>query len=131
MDCIFCKIIKGEIPSYKVYEDDDTLAFLDIQPVNPGHTLVVPKQHFENLEAIPEDMLCKVMSAVKKVGKTIKDNIAPSYNIQENNDSVAGQVIPHIHWHVIPRQVNDGLRLWSQRKYETGEAESILEKIKI
>ena len=131
MDCIFCKIIKGEIPCYKVYEDEDTLAFLDIQPVNPGHTLVVPKQHFQNLEAIPEDLLAKVMVTVKKVAKTIKDNIAPSYNIQENNDPIAGQVIPHIHWHIIPRQEGDGLRLWSQRKYNTGEAEETLKKMKI
>ena len=131
MDCIFCKIIKGEIPCYKVYEDEDTLAFLDIQPVNPGHTLVVPKQHFQNLEAIPEDLLAKVMVTVKKVAKTIKDNIAPGYNIQENNDPIAGQVIPHIHWHIIPRQEGDGLRLWSQRNYNDGEAEETLKKMKI
>jgi len=73
MDCIFCKIIAGVIPSFKVYEDENVLAFLDIAPVNPGHTLIVPKKHFTNLEEIPEDQLCKLAAAIKKVGKAVKE----------------------------------------------------------
>ncbi|MBU1901912.1 HIT family protein [Patescibacteria group bacterium] len=131
MDCIFCKIVAGEIPSYKVYEDEDTLAFLDIMPVNPGHSLVVPKNHYANFEDIPEEELCKIMKTVKKVGKALKDGLGVSgYNVMENNDPVAGQIIPHIHFHVVPRHEDDNFKLWPQRKYEEGKAEEALEKIK-
>ena len=130
-DCMFCKIIAGEIPSYKIYEDEDTLAFLDIAPVNYGHTLVVTKKHYANMEEISDDDLCKLIKAVKKVGKAIKEGMgAEGYNINENNDPVAGQIIPHIHFHVIPRKENDGLHLWPQGKYREGEAGKTAEKIK-
>ena len=131
MDCIFCKIIAGEIPSYKVYEDDGALAFLDIAPVNYGHILVVPKKHFVNMEDIPEDELCKIIKAVKKIGKALKDGLGViGYNVQVNNDPIAGQIVPHIHFHVIPRNEGDGLKLWPQGKYGECEAEEVLEKIK-
>jgi len=130
--CIFCKIIAGEIPCYKVYENEDILAFLDIAPVNHGHTLVVPKKHFVNLEDIPEDELSKLINAVKKVGWAIKNGLGVSgYNVQVNNDPVAGQVVPHIHFHIVPRKEGDGLQLWPQGKYKEGEAERVLNKIKI
>lgn len=132
MDCLFCKIVSGEIPSYKVYEDENILAFLDVAPVSPGHTLVVPKKHFTNLEDIPENELCALIRAVKKIGKSIKAGLgAPGYNVSENNDPAAGQVIPHIHFHVIPRAKGDSLELWPQGKYQAGEAEEVLKKIKI
>ncbi len=129
--CVFCEIIKGSIPSHKVYEDDDVYAFLDIAPVSYGHTLVVPKEHYANMETIPEDVLCKLIAAVKKVGKAVKEGLGVAgYNISENNDPVAGQVIPHIHFHVIPRRRDDGLKLWPQGKYGDGEAEEVAEKIR-
>ena len=132
MSCIFCKIIAGEIPSYKVYEDEQTLAFLDINPVNPGHTLVVSKKHFANIEEADEQSLCQIMNIVKKIGANLKQNLgAAGYNILENNDPIAGQIVPHLHFHVTPRIENDGLELWPQKKYEPGEAESVLKKIKI
>ena len=132
MDCIFCKIVAGELPCYKVYEDDDVLAFLDVAPVSFGHVLVVPKKHFVNMEDIPEDELCKVIKAVKKIGKALKGGLGVAgYNVQVNNDPIAGQIVPHIHFHVIPRREGDGLELWPQGKYGEGEAEEILEKIKI
>ncbi len=132
MDCIFCKIIAGEIPSYKVYEDEFTLAFLDINPTNPGHTLVIPKKHFANVEEIDEEILCQVIKAVKKVGESIKKNLgAPGYNIMENNDPAAGQIVPHLHFHVVPRISDDGLDLWPQKKYQENEAEAVLNKIKL
>lgn len=131
-DCIFCKIVAGEIPSYKIYEDDSTLVFLDIAPVNPGHVLVVSKKHFANMEEIPGEDLCQLIKAVKKVGQALKEGMgAEGYNINENNDPVAGQIIPHIHFHIVPRRAEDGLKLWPQGKYGEGEAEKILEKIKI
>lgn len=130
-DCVFCKIIAGEIPSYKIYEDDSALAFLDIAPVNPGHTLVVSKNHFANMEEIPEEELCRLIKAVKKVGKALKEGLgAEGYNINENNDPVAGQVVPHIHFHIMPRRAEDGLKLWLQGKYGEGEAEKVAGKIR-
>ena len=132
MSCLFCKIISGEIPSDKVYEDEDTIAFLDINPVAYGHTLVVPKKHFQNMEEIPQAELNKVMSTVKRIGQAIKEKLgAPSYNIGENNDREAGQIIPHIHFHVIPRFGKDNLKLWPQGPYPEGKAQEILAKLKI
>ena len=130
-NCIFCKIIANEIPSHKVYEDENVLAFLDIAPVNPGHTLVVPKKHYANLEEISADELCLVIKAVKKVGQAIKSGLkAPGYNIAVNNDPVAGQVVPHLHFHLIPRKEGDGHQLWQQGKYNEDEAENIVNKLK-
>ncbi len=132
MSCTFCKIIAGEIPSYKVYEDDYTIAFLDINPVNPGHTLVVPKQHFINIEEADEETLCQVIKVVKKIGLSLKENFsAEGYNVQVNNNLVAGQVVPHLHFHIIPRLLGDGMELWQQKKYLDNEAEEVLNKIKI
>lgn len=132
MSCIFCKIIKGEIPSYKVYEDEHTLAFLDINPVNPGHTLVVPKKHYANIEEADEETLGQIIKTVKRVGLSLKKNLAaPGYNAQVNNDPAAGQVVLHLHFHLTPRLKNDGLELWPQKKYALGEAETVLNKIKI
>ncbi len=131
-DCLFCKIIAGEVPSHKVYEDEDTMAFLDISPTNHGHTLVVPKKHFTNLEDVPEEELKKVIVTVKKVGQAIKQGLGvDGYNVCENNDPAAGQIIPHLHFHVIPRYPDDGLRQWPQEPYAEGEAEKVLAKIKI
>lgn len=130
-DCIFCKIIKGEIPCYKVYEDQDVFAFLDIAPVSYGHTLVVPKKHYINLEEIPKEDLCQTIKVVKRIGKAIKYGMGKyGYNIQVNNDPVAGQVVPHLHFHLIPRSEDDGLKLWPQGKYEGDDAEDVLKMIK-
>lgn len=132
MSCVFCQIVSGEIPSYKVYEDEYTLAFLDIGPVNPGHTLVIPKKHYVDIEETDAETLCQVIRTVKKVGLSLKKNLAaPGYNARVNNGAVAGQAVPHLHFHVTPRLENDGLKLWPQKKYEAGQAEEILKKIKI
>jgi histidine triad (HIT) family protein len=129
--CIFCQIVNGEISSIKIYEDEKTMAFLDVSPVNYGHTLVIPKEHYVNMEGVPEEELYAIITTVKKIGAAIKDGLnAPGYNIQENNDPVAGQVIPHLHFHIIPRVQNDGLRLWPQGRYGDSEAEEIAARIK-
>lgn len=131
-DCIFCKIIAGEIPCHKVYEDERTLAFLDINPVNPGHTLVVPKKHAANIEEADEETLYWLIKTVKKVGRSLKENLgAAGYNVAENNDAAAGQLVPHLHFHLIPRRENDGLKSWPQKQYGAGEAEAALNKIKL
>jgi len=130
--CIFCKIISGEIPCHKVYEDEKTLVFLDIKPSNPGHLLVVPKTHYLNIEEISEEDFCALMLTVKKMGKLLKDKLAaPGYNVTENNDPIAGQVVPHLHFHLIPRHEGDGHIQWFQGEYKAGEAEEIIKKLQV
>jgi len=130
-NCIFCKIVTGEIPSHKVYEDEHVLAFLDIRPVNPGHTLVIPKDHFENIYTTPEETWARVMLAAKKVALAVKEAVdADGINIGMNNEAPAGQVIFHSHIHVIPRIQNDELHLWPQKDYKEGEGSAVAEKIR-
>ncbi len=130
-DCIFCKIVKGEIPSEKVYEDEHTLAFLDIKPVNIGHTLIIPKEHFKNIYETPEEIACKLIRAAKKISMAVKKELkADGINVTMNNDSAAGQVIFHTHVHVIPRLSSDGFGPWhGRRDYADGEAKEVAKKI--
>jgi len=131
MDCVFCKIIKGEIPSAKVYENDKVIAFLDIHPVSQGHTLVVPKEHFENLLDGGEEILKEIMITIKKVAWAIvKTFDLKGFNVGQNNGRVAGQVVPHLHWHIMPRFPNDDLRLWPSGKYKGEEMGEIAKKIR-
>lgn len=103
-DCIFCKIVKKEIPADIVYEDDNTLAFLDVKPNSPGHTLIIPKEHFENIYTIPEDLWTKVSLVVQKIARNLQNNLKPDgMNLVMNNGAAAGQIIFHAHLHVIPR----------------------------
>lgn len=128
--CIFCKIIAGEIPCHKVYEDGQVLAFLDIKPLNPGHTLVVPKKHYENLEEINEEELTALILAIKKIGSLVKEKLGVAgYNVSENNGEVAGQEVPHLHFHIIPRHGGDGLSPWTRKEYKEGEAQEIIKKL--
>ena len=109
-DCIFCKIIKGEIPAYKIYEDDDVFAFLDINGKTAGHTLVVPKMHFKNILDIEEIYLNKTINAVKKITKHYVDDLGfTGFNLQVNNGESAGQEVPHLHFHILPRG-NDSIK---------------------
>jgi histidine triad (HIT) family protein len=131
MDCLFCRIVKNEVPAFVVYEDDIVMAFLDIAPVNQGHVLVIPKIHYSNYEEMDDVTLSKIFMVVKKIGYAIKKGLNVSgYNTIVNNDPVAGQIIPHFHVHIIPRNRDDGLGLWPQGKYGTNEAETVLNKIK-
>jgi histidine triad (HIT) family protein len=130
-NCIFCKIVGGEIPSYKVYEDEKTIAFLDIAPVAPGHTLVATKNHYQNIEDITPDELNSLIQSVKTVGRLLTDSLKlKGYNVTVNNGEIAGQAIPHIHFHIIPRTEGDGLELWPQGKFEEGWAKNFLTQIK-
>lgn len=102
-DCIFCKIVKGEIPSYKIYENEKVFAFLDIKPLSKGHTLVLPKEHYKGIQDIPEDLLCEVSSASKKIVKKIQEKYSPlGFIICQNNGESAGQTIHHYHLHIKP-----------------------------
>lgn len=131
MDCIFCKIVKGEIPCTKIYEDQLILAFLDIMPANKGHCLVMPKNHYETFTEIPPNELSDLFVAAQKVSKAISSALGnKGYNILVNNDKTAGQLIPHAHIHIIPRFRGDRIRLsWGHKKYKGKEIEKIKEKI--
>ncbi|MDF7636832.1 HIT family protein [Leuconostocaceae bacterium ESL0958] len=108
---IFDQIIAGEIPAYKIYEDDDVLAFLDISQVTPGHTLLVPKQHYTNIFDYDEAITNKIMTLIPALAKAIKatDPAITGMNISSNNGESAGQTVPHSHWHLIPRYDDDDL----------------------
>lgn len=112
-DCIFCKIIAGEIPSSKVYEDDQVVAFLDISQVTPGHTLVVPKQHFRNLLEMDADSASQLFARVPDIArKVMKATGAKGMNILNNNEEIAGQTVFHTHVHLAPRyEETDGLQI--------------------
>lgn len=108
MDCIFCKIVAGEIPSHKVYEDDATLAFLDINPATRGHALVIAKEHAPDLFAIAPDALSATARTVQVVARKLQRIVRPDgINIVQNNGPAAGQVVFHYHTHVIPRWQGD------------------------
>ena len=112
-DCIFCKIAEGIIPSHKIYEDDDVLAFLDISQVTPGHTLVISKKHYNNFLTAEKDIMHKVMDVAQRIGQAEMSILgAKGVNILTNVNKEAGQSVFHFHVHVIPRyEKSDGLRI--------------------
>ena len=131
-DCIFCKIIAREIPASIIYEDDSSLAFLDARPINPGHTLLVPKEHRKNLYDMPDELLSSFMPTIKKLAIAIKKAVsADGINIGMNNDGAAGQIVMHHHTHIIPRYSNDGYEHWKGKEYWSRGIElETMEKIK-
>jgi len=131
-ECIFCRIVAGEIPSAKLFEDENTLAFLDINPVSRGHTLVILKEHVADVFEIESDKLCLLAQAVPKIAKAVKESMrADGMNILLNNRRCSGQLVPHIHFHLIPRKDNDELGLkWPAGKYKEGEIDEVLRAIK-
>lgn len=103
-NCVFCAIEAGEIPSFKIYEDDRVLAFLDINPFSKGHTLVIPKVHCEGLLDADEDVLAALVLRVKQVAGRLKTALGcDGFNILQNNGEAAGQTVRHIHFHIVPR----------------------------
>ncbi len=119
-NCIFCKIITGEIPASKIYEDNDFFVMLDINPVNRGHSLVIPKTHFANIFDAPEEITAKIGPMIKKMAQAIKTGVnADGLNVVINNDQAAGQVVFHAHVHLIPRFEGDGFTHWHGKGGET------------
>ena len=123
-DCVFCRIIKGEIPCTKIYEDDMVLAFLDIAPFNFEHTIIVPKDHHHSITTLGSDYLNAIINLAPKIGTAImRATGAEGFNIFQNNGRVAGQTVPHVHFHVLPRFADDAVIISaSQKKYESTEA---------
>ncbi|MFH1173562.1 MAG: HIT family protein [archaeon] len=130
-DCIFCKIVQGEIPCEKVYEDRNVLAFMDIKPINKGHVLIVHKHHKRDLADLSDEELSAVMRSVRMVAVAVKKATkADGFNIGMNNGSAAGQVVFHAHVHVIPRFANDGLQSWPEKECAQDEIASIAKNIR-
>lgn len=131
-DCIFCKIIAGEIPCSKVYETETILAFLDIAPVSQGHALVIPKGHYPQVWDLPNKLGPELLVAQKVVGRALMTITgAQGLNIGMNNFIAAGQLVMHAHYHLIPRFDNDGLTLWPGKSYESmDEMNALAEKLR-
>lgn len=130
-DCVFCKMVAGHIPFVRIFEDDAVLAFLDIGPISDGHTLVIPKQHFENLHDCPSELLGRVCSHLGRIGGAVRKAMnAEGYNLLCNNGRAAGQLVNHVHFHIIPRNAGDGVfNRWPSYKYEDGKIGIIADKI--
>ncbi len=130
-DCIFCKIVKGDIPCAKIFEDEKVVSFLDIGPANKGHALIVTKEHYETLLDVPDEVLDDLMNKAKKISRAMSSAIgAEGINILMNNKKVAGQLVPHAHVHIIPRFNGDGIELnWKTKKYDDKEIDEFKEKI--
>lgn len=131
-DCIFCKIVAGEIPAARLIETDKVLSFLDIGPVNPGHALVIPKRHAESLLDLTQEELHVMSFIARRVAAAVRDAVeAEGFNILQNEGRVAGQLVPHVHFHVIPRRGDDGFELgWRQGQYGAGEMDAMMESIR-
>jgi histidine triad (HIT) family protein len=130
---IFTRIVRGEIPSHKVDEDEHTYAFLDINPLAPGHTLVIPKKAYVTLDECPEEVASALGRAVARVGRAVAAATGcAGWNVLQNNGRIAGQVVMHVHFHIIPRSEGDGLGYrWEPGELKPETAEKLKEAIRL
>jgi histidine triad (HIT) family protein len=131
-DCIFCKIATGEIPCFKLHEDEETIAFMDINPVNPGHALVIHREHHRDLFDIPADNAGAVTRTAQKVAMAVQATLSPpGLNLLQCNGPAAKQSVMHFHMHVIPRQTEDGLTMnWDLVQGDMQEIGQLAERIR-
>lgn len=130
-NCVFCKIIRGELPCDKLYEDDRVIAFLDISPTVKGHTLVVPKEHHVSLTTLPDDYRAQLMTVAPTIAAALMRAVdGDGFNLLLSNGECAGQVVPHVHLHVMPRRTDDAFSLWppTSVEYDANEKDDLLEK---
>jgi len=130
-ECIFCRIVAGELPCSRVYEDDATLAFMDIGPVRPGHLLLISKDHHERVTDLPDDLAAALGRVMPRLGRAVVTAAqADGFNIHQTNGACSGQVVPHVHFHIIPRHDADGYSFrWQAGAYAEGEMAAWQEKI--
>ena len=130
-ECIFCKIVAGEIPCHQVFSSDSVFAFLDIGPVSAGHVLLIPKSHCESIVDLPSDLAAAIGTALPRLARAVVDAVgADGLNVLQNNGECAGQVVKHAHFHLIPRLKDDGLGYrWRSGEYQAGEAEQLCDRI--
>lgn len=132
MDCIFCKLANGEIPTSTLYEDEDFRVALDLGPAAKGHALILPKQHYANIYELPEETAAKAMILAKKMAAVMTDALeADGFNLVQNNGAAAGQTVFHFHMHLIPRYKGDAARFgWTPGKLEDEVRDEVLVKVK-
>ena len=132
MECIFCAIVEGKIPSEKVFEDKHVFAFMDIAPANPGHLLIIPKQHYRNIFDMPAEVGSKIMEAAVPLATAIRETLNPDgLNLFQSNEAAAFQTVFHFHLHIIPRWENDPLRLpWRPSEGNIEEISNIATKLR-
>ncbi|MCI8326626.1 MAG: HIT family protein [Lachnospiraceae bacterium] len=132
-DCIFCKIVSGEIPSRKIYEDEDMIAIMDLNPTSKGHSLIIPKEHCRDLYEIDEEIAAKVMKTAKKLAQKMTDVLCcDGFNLLQNNGEVAGQTIFHFHLHLIPRykDADNNLLKFTSVKLTDQEMDNLCQQLK-
>lgn len=130
-DTVFAKIIRRELPAEIVYEDEETLAFLSIQPTSQGHTLVIPKKSVRNIFDCDEKTLAAVMRTIQLIAPAVRDAVgAQGLNIHSNHEAAAGQVVFHLHFHLIPRFDNDGMENWPHQEATREELKEVADKIR-
>lgn len=131
-NCIFCKIANGEIPSATIYEDEDFRAILDLGPASKGHALLLPKEHYADLFALPDETAEKVLPVARKIVSRMKDVLGcDGYNLVQNNGECAGQTVFHFHMHMIPRYKDDKVGLgWKMGELSDADRDEILAKLK-
>ncbi len=131
-ECVFCKIVAGEIPCLALVNDDAALAFLDISPLAEGHVLLIPKAHYRTLEEMPAELAARVLGRLPALAKAVRSATgAEGYNVLQNNGRVAHQFVPHVHFHVIPRSSGDEFHFnWPARQYTKGRMEELAAAIK-
>ena len=131
-NCIFCKIVAGEIPCVKLYEDELTMAFMDINPGNEGHALVIPKEHWEDVHAIPPDLIGSTVKTVKKIATAVEETLNPDgINLVQANGKGAAQSVFHFHMHILPRRMDDELKMnWGLRPGDMDPIKEVCERIK-
>jgi histidine triad (HIT) family protein len=131
-DCVFCKIVAGSIPCFKLQEDRDTLAFMDINPVHDGHCLVIPKAHYATVFELPAEAFAAVGQTVIRVARAVNAALAPDgLNLLQSNGPGAAQSVPHFHFHILPRRMDDGLLMnWQPRPGDRARIAEVAERIR-
>ncbi len=131
MDCIFCKIINKEIPARIIAENEHYILLLDLGPNTRGHSLVIPKKHQPDFSSLSDEEAAGLAAAVHHWAVQIVDILgAPAYNLGLNNGALAGQLVGHVHWHIIPRYAGDGLKMWTPNQTEKEHLDQILSDLK-
>ena len=131
-NCIFCKIVAGQIPCFKLLEDETTIAFMDINPLNPGHALAVAKGHWPTVDVVPPDVLGNMARTAQKVAQAVFKELKPNgVNLLQANGPGAGQSVPHLHFHIVPRVTGDNLKLnWDYKPGDMKAIEAIYKRLK-
>ncbi len=130
--CIFCKIVAGQVPSFKLMEDEATVAFMDINPVNPGHALAVAKGHWPTVDVVPPEVLAAVAKTAQRIAKAAMKELKPAgVNLVQANGEGAGQSVPHLHIHIMPRRPGDDVSLnWEPKPGDMAGIKAVYEKLK-